>query len=374
MNPSRSILAAIVALIMLAGCSEDNMLADLEETSLQEQESQTVSSDSTDPTMLAKGRDGKSKKSDRSKKSDKGSKSGKSKKSDKSEQNGKYAVCHIDQRSGAAKLIMVGSEKSLEQHVANHGDGTPGNGYTDSCELDSDSDGVADVSDAFPFDASETADTDGDGVGDNADAFPFDSSETADSDGDGVGDNADVFPNDATESEDSDGDGLGDNFEVANGMDPNNADSDGDGIPDGEDEFPSDPNNGGGSGVGVFSLTTDDLAPGFSALYFDANGNQYDSFAAIPDGTYYLHLSPTFIGQNYVDAGVREKVGSGGYRNTNYSRFFSAGPTGFDLEAIDAQLVEWSNDTFYFPEVGAGTDDTEAQCEDEETGDLVPCE
>ncbi len=37
---------------------------------------------------------------------------------------------------------------------------------------DSDGDGVADVSDAFPADPNEWADTDGDGVGDNSDAFP----------------------------------------------------------------------------------------------------------------------------------------------------------------------------------------------------------
>ena len=37
---------------------------------------------------------------------------------------------------------------------------------------DSDGDGVADVSDAFPSDPEEWADSDGDGVGDNGDAFP----------------------------------------------------------------------------------------------------------------------------------------------------------------------------------------------------------
>jgi len=62
--------------------------------------------------------------------------------------------------------------------------------------VDSDEDGVSDVSDAFPDDPSEWGDIDADGVGDNSDAFPKDSSETADSDGDGVGDNADLFPND----------------------------------------------------------------------------------------------------------------------------------------------------------------------------------
>ena len=67
-------------------------------------------------------------------------------------------------------------------------------------EQDSDEDGVADVDDAFPLDASESVDTDGDGVGDNADP---------DDDGDGVDDLLDAFPLDASETVDSDFDGIG---------------------------------------------------------------------------------------------------------------------------------------------------------------------
>ncbi len=52
-------------------------------------------------------------------------------------------------------------------------------------KIDTDSDGVADSLDAFPFDARESVDTDGDGVGDNADT---------DDDGDGVADDADDYP------------------------------------------------------------------------------------------------------------------------------------------------------------------------------------
>ena len=63
----------------------------------------------------------------------------------------------------------------------NHGDGH-----------DDDGDGVADGSDAFPLDASESVDTDGDGIGDACDNCP----ETAnpdqdDFDGDSVGDDCD---------------------------------------------------------------------------------------------------------------------------------------------------------------------------------------
>lgn len=76
-----------------------------------------------------------------------------------------------------------------------------GDGSGDACDTDDDEDGVLDLVDAFPLDASETLDSDADGVGDNADAFPLDAAETADSDGDGVGDNADAFPNDPARSE-----------------------------------------------------------------------------------------------------------------------------------------------------------------------------
>ncbi|MEP4145606.1 MAG: S8 family serine peptidase [Halioglobus sp.] len=76
---------------------------------------------------------------------------------------------------------------------------------------DSDSDGVQDHRDVFPFDPTEQRDTDRDGVGDNADIFPNDPSESSDSDGDGYGDNGDAFPDDANEWVDGDGDGVGDN-------------------------------------------------------------------------------------------------------------------------------------------------------------------
>ena len=51
--------------------------------------------------------------------------------------------------------------------------------------MDDDGDGVADGSDAFPLDATETLDTDSDGTGNNADT---------DDDGDGVADDLDAFP------------------------------------------------------------------------------------------------------------------------------------------------------------------------------------
>lgn len=71
-------------------------------------------------------------------------------------------------------------------------------------DLDSDGDGVSDLDDQFPEDASESADSDGDGVGDNADAFPTDGGETLDTDGDQIGNNADA---------DDDGDGIDDEYD-----------------------------------------------------------------------------------------------------------------------------------------------------------------
>jgi hypothetical protein len=76
-----------------------------------------------------------------------------------------------------------------------------------TADLDDDNDGVADVDDAFPLDASESIDTDGDGIGNNADT---------DDDGDGVLDADDLYPLDANKwrdvgiRHDVDGDGNAD--------------------------------------------------------------------------------------------------------------------------------------------------------------------
>ena len=84
-------------------------------------------------------------------------------------------------------------------------------------QADDDGDGVNNVQDAFPKDASETLDTDDDGIGNNADE---------DDDGDGVADDIDLFPLDPSESEDFDGDGIGNNADT---------DDDGDGVSDSEE-------------------------------------------------------------------------------------------------------------------------------------------
>ncbi len=104
-------------------------------------------------------------------------------------------------------------------------------GISDFYDDDDDNDGTPDVSDAFPFDASEDTDTDGDGVGDNADVFPNDPTETADVDLDGIGNNADYDddndnipdaqdPNPLVASGDADRDALPDDWEIAVGRNP----------------------------------------------------------------------------------------------------------------------------------------------------------
>jgi hypothetical protein len=79
---------------------------------------------------------------------------------------------------------------------------TDSDGIVDEVDIDDDNDGVNDLDDAFPLNASETEDTDSDGMGNN-----FDS----DDDGDGTLDINDAFPLDSGETTDTDGDGIGDN-------------------------------------------------------------------------------------------------------------------------------------------------------------------
>jgi hypothetical protein len=175
-----------------------------------------------------------------------------------------------------------------------------GDGIDDYLDTDDDDDGVLDVDDAFPYDATEDTDTDGDGTGNNADtdddddgvldtddAFPLDSTEDTDTDGDGTGDNADTdddddgvldtdddFPFDSSEWLDTDGDGTGNNAdtdddddgltdteEASLGTDPLLADTDGDGYDDPDDDFPVDSSewlDTDGDGTGDNADTDDD--------------------------------------------------------------------------------------------------------------------
>ncbi|MFQ6073762.1 MAG: hypothetical protein ACE5KC_00950 [Candidatus Bathyarchaeia archaeon] len=107
---------------------------------------------------------------------------------------------------------------------------TDGDGTLDVEDPDDDNDGVPDVDDAFPLDASESLDTDGDGVGNNADT---------DDDNDGMPDTweteNDLDPlNAADASLDPDGDGLTNLEEYQGGTDPNASDAE----PPPPEEFP----------------------------------------------------------------------------------------------------------------------------------------
>ena len=119
---------------------------------------------------------------------------------------------------------------------------TDSDGTGNNADSDDDGDGVLDVDDAFPLDSTESVDTDNDGIGDNADTdddndgvLDVDEADgcslIADCDGDAVGDAQDAFPKDSTESVDTDGDGTGDNADT---------DDDGDGVADASDAFPFD--------------------------------------------------------------------------------------------------------------------------------------
>lgn len=148
---------------------------------------------------------------------------------------------------------------------------------------DADGDGWRDLDDSHPNDNTEWNDTDLDGIGDNTDdciyeegnstkglvgcvdtdgdgwanstdAFPYDHTEWKDSDSDGFGDNTDHFPLVSSQWSDFDSDGFGDNLTGLEGDNcPNIAgtsfregvfgciDSDGDGWADSIDDLPSNP-------------------------------------------------------------------------------------------------------------------------------------
>ncbi|RZD49519.1 MAG: hypothetical protein CXT67_09960, partial [Methanobacteriota archaeon] len=125
--------------------------------------------------------------------------------------------------------------------------------------IDSDGDGVRDVDDDFPTDASKSRDTDGDDFDDGEDDCwevpgnsTIDRIGCPDSDGDGWSDAGDDLQNDSTQWNDTDGDGFGDRqtgnqpdaclAEVGNSTTPvfGCPDRDGDGVADSSDAFPDD--------------------------------------------------------------------------------------------------------------------------------------
>jgi|GEM_PF-1313140 len=156
-------------------------------------------------------------------------------------------------------------------------------------DVDDDNDGVADIDDVFPNDASEWYDSDGDGVGDNADALDNDPTETIDSDGDGVGNNTD---------NDDDGDGVNDGLDVFP-LDPlESLDTDGDGVGNNADN--DDDNDGIIDSLDRFSLTPFDQTQ--KLLDVDDNG-QVD---ALTDGLIILRYAFGFTGDDLIDVAIGE--------------------------------------------------------------------
>lgn len=139
-------------------------------------------------------------------------------------------------------------------------------------QRDSDNDGFSDADDAFPSDPLEWLDTDSDAVGNNADK---------DDDGDGVLDIDDAFPLDATESIDTDGDGVGNSVD---------SDDDNDGVNDVGDAFPLDPNE---------TLDTDSDGVGNNADTDDDNDTFLDVDDAFPlDSSEWADSDADGIGDN----------------------------------------------------------------------------
>ena len=155
---------------------------------------------------------------------------------------------------------------------------------------DTDGDGVADSSDAFPLDASESVDTDSDGTGNNADT---------DDDNDGVLDGDDAFPLNASETLDTDLDGTGNNADL---------DDDGDGVLDGDDPYPLNApptltftygDNSSKPIVGI-TLTLTESDTTVTTLTSDANGQVKLPLDPTATNTYTLAASFTDTGTDPI--------------------------------------------------------------------------
>lgn len=140
---------------------------------------------------------------------------------------------------GTATLTQIASGNESDPVVVVADEDTDSDGIYNHLDSDDDNDGVDDVDDAFPLDASESTDTDGDGVGDFSDAFPDNASEWSDQDSDGMGDNFEALygldPLVDDSALDADSDGVSNLDEFRFGINPTDPDSDSDGIPDGDE-------------------------------------------------------------------------------------------------------------------------------------------
>ena len=147
---------------------------------------------------------------------------------------------------GITNLIYTGDRSSAGHEVSSCNN--PDDDDDDDFFPDRDGDGVADDTDSFPDDPTETTDTDNDGVGDNKDP---------DADNDGTSDDEDDFPTDPNEDTDTDADGVGDNADVDDDNDgePDSTDSDSNG--NGILDIHEGDGNGDGQADGDCDPTTD---------------------------------------------------------------------------------------------------------------------
>src|SRR5690606_13144166 len=81
---------------------------------------------------------------------------------------------HVYVASAANRIVIFSHDRFFD---------IDNDGIHDKLDPDIDGDGVANESDAFPYDSADSVDTDGDGFGDNTDAFPQDNTEFRDTDG-----------------------------------------------------------------------------------------------------------------------------------------------------------------------------------------------
>lgn len=170
---------------------------------------------------------------------------------------------------------------------ANQADGD-NDGIGDVCDADRDNDGIANGSDAFPDDNSESVDTDGDGTGNNADT---------DDDNDGMSDAFEaqygfdsLDPSDASDDTDSDGQTNLQEYQASTNPLLDNADttdSDGDGTTDVLDNCPavSNPTQSDNDGDRLGdACDSDDDNDGLSDTYEDSIGlDSTDASDALQD-------------------------------------------------------------------------------------------
>ena len=160
-----------------------------------------------------------------------------------------------------------------------------GDALGNACDDDDDNDGFFDYEDELPLDSSDHKDLDGDGVGDKIDNCPSISNSAQfnndgdsfgdacddDDDGDGVDDIKDVFPFDASEQRDSDGDGIGDNIDAF----PNDADVRG---------YQYLQTSSASQNITSLNiLNTSDKTQTFRAVLFDNEGNRAEGFSVVAE-------------------------------------------------------------------------------------------